>query len=322
MGSNHSGSFTMASVARQGFNACKTVGRNGVQHQQVRWSGAMQAVKIRMKSVANIGKITKAMQMVAASKLKGAEARVKAARPLTAALQDLFGNIEKSEENPDGVEFAPKTTCVVPITSDKGLCGGVNTQIIKLVRFTTVPALEAGGVDVKIVVVGDKGRSVFRRQMPEKLSGVITDAFVLPVNFSVAACIAGEVLVTDTDSATLAYNIFQSAISQIPTVTTVPSYKLITEGSEVDPFQKYETEDERSEVLESFSEFNLAVSIYGAMLENNCSEIASRMAAMDNATRNSQDMFDALELKYNKARQAAITTELIEIISGAESLKG
>merc|ERR1712072_1338839 len=261
------------------------------------------------------------MQMVAASKLKGAEARVKAARPLTAALQDLFGNIEKSEENPDGVEFAPKTSCVVPITSDKGLCGGVNTQIIKMIRFTTIPELEAAGVGVKVVVVGDKGRSVFRRQLPDKLDAVITDAFQSP-NFSVAACIAGEVLATDCDSATLGYNIFKSAISQIPTVTTVPSYKLITEGSDVDPFQKFETEDERSEILESFSEFNLAVTIYGAMLENNCSEIAARMSAMDNATRNANDMFDALELKYNKARQAAITTELIEIISGAESLKG
>lgn len=311
----------MASVARQGFNACKTLGRNGVQHQQVRWSGAMQAVKIRMKSVQNIAKITKAMQMVAASKLRGAEERVSKARPLIAALQDLFGGIEKSEENPDGVEFAPKTSCVVPITSDKGLCGGVNTQIIKMVRFETIPSLEAAGVDVSIVCVGDKGRSVMRRQIPEKLSAIITQAFQSP-NFSVAACIAEEVLSTDSDSYTLAYNIFKSAISQIPTVVTVPSYKLITEGSDVDPFQKFETEDERSEILESFSEFNLAVSIYGAMLENNCSEIASRMAAMDNATRNANDMFDALELKYNKARQAAITTELIEIISGAESLKG
>merc|ERR1711871_330349 len=104
----------MASVARSGFNACKTLGRNGVQHQQVRWSGAMQAVKIRMKSVQNIAKITKAMQMVAASKLRGAESRVAAARPLTASIQDLFGKIEKSEENPDGVEFTPKTSCVVP----------------------------------------------------------------------------------------------------------------------------------------------------------------------------------------------------------------
>merc|ERR1712159_384850 len=108
--------FSMSRVAASSFNAA--VKRNGAhQHQQVRWSGAMQAVKIRMKSVQNIAKITKAMQMVAASKLRGAESRVAAARPLTASIQDLFGKIEKSEENPDGVEFTPKTSCVVPITS-------------------------------------------------------------------------------------------------------------------------------------------------------------------------------------------------------------
>lgn len=294
-----------------------------MQAQQVRWSGAMQAVKIRMKSVQNIAKITKAMQMVAASKLKGAEKRVKEARPMTGALNDLFGSLAKSEENPDGTEFASKSECVVPITSDKGLCGGVNTQIVKLVRFTVIPELKDAGVDVKLVVVGDKGRSVLRRNNAEDLSAVITQAFAgIPPNFSVAACIAGEALDTGTDGVTIAYNKFRSVISQIPTVAKVPSYKLISEGCEEDPFLKFETEDERGEILESFAEFNLAVSIYGAMLENNCSEIASRMAAMDNATRNANDMFDALELKYNKARQASITTELIEIISGAESLKG
>jgi ATP synthase F1 gamma subunit len=151
---------------------------------------------------------------------------------------------------------------------------------------------------------------------------VITQCFALPPNFAVAACIAEEAIAADTEGATLVYNVFKSAINQEPTITKVPSYKLITEGAEVDPFQKYETEDERSEVLESFAEFNLAVGIYGALLENNASEIASRMAAMDNATRNAMDSFHALELKYNKARQASITTELIEIISGAESLKG
>lgn len=313
----------MASVARSGFNACKGLKKTGAQGQQVRWSGAMQAVKIRMKSVQNIAKITKAMQMVAASKLRGAEQRVKDARPFTGAMKDLFGSIAKSEENPDGVEFNSKSECVIPITSDKGLCGGVNTVIIKLVRLLVLPELKAAGVDVKLVAVGDKGRSVLRRNNSEDLTTIITQCFAgIPPNFSVAACIAGEALATETDGVTIAYNVFQSAVTQIPTVIKVPTYKLIAEGADEDPFVNFETEDERGEVLESFAEFNIAVSLYGAMLENNCSEVASRMAAMDNATRNAQDAYDALELKYNKARQASITTELIEIISGAESLKG
>lgn len=312
----------MSTAARLSFNAASR--RTGAhQAQQVRWSGAMQAVKIRMKSVSNIAKITKAMQMVAASKLRGADARLMAGRPFTGAFKDLFGALEKSEENPEGVEFAPTTNCVMPITSDKGLCGGVNTQIVKLTRLQVIPDLEEKGQTVSLVCVGDKGRSVLRRNNPQHLAAVMTQVFAnVAPNFSVAACIAEQALETEAEATTLVYNTFVSAISQEPTITTVPSYKLITEGTEEDPFQKFETEDERSEVLESFAEFNLAASIYGAMLENNTSEIASRMAAMDNATRNANDMFSALELKYNKARQASITTELIEIISGAESLKG
>jgi len=310
----------MASLARVGFNATS---RRAATGQQVRWSGSMQAVKLKMVSVKNISKITKAMQMVAASKLKGAERRVLAARPLTAAMQDLFGSLVKSEENPDGVELAPKSTCILPITSDKGLCGGVNTLLVKKVRLEFIPELQESGVDFSLVIVGDKGRSVLRRTNPDDLNAVVTNVFQqIPPNFAVAACLADMALETGSDDVAVAFNIFKSAISQIPTITKVPGFKLISEGSEEDPFVKYETEDERAETLENFAEFNLAVSIYGALLENNCSEIASRMAAMDNATRNANDAFDKLELKYNKARQAAITTELIEIISGAESLKG
>jgi len=263
------------------------------------------------------------MQMVASSKLRGAQTRAESARPMTQALMDLFGSLEKSEENPEGTEFAPKTDCLIPITSDSGLCGGVNTQILKLVRLQVIPELEGAGVEVSIVSVGDKGRSVLRRNVPDNMAAVITGVFgAVKPNFSVAACIAAEALAVNADQTSVVFNKFQSIITQIPTIVKVPSYKMIAEGCEVDPFLKYETEDERSEILESFAEFNLAVTIYGALLENNCSEIAARMSAMDNATRNAMDMFNALELKYNKARQAAITTELIEIISGAESLKG
>jgi len=307
---------------RVSFNAAaKRTG--GHQVQQVRWSGSMQAVKLRMKQVKNIAKITKAMQMVASSKLRGAQTRLEAARPMADAMADLFGSLEKSEENPDGVEFAPKTDCIIPMTSDSGLCGGVNGQIVKLVRLEIIPGLKGAGVEVSIVNVGDKGRSILRRNNPDEMASVITGVFgSTKPNFSVAACIADEALEVGADNTTVVFNTFKSVISQIPTVRKVPSYKLISEGTEVDPFLKFETEDERSEILESFAEFNLAVTIYGGLLENNCSEIASRMSAMDNATRNANDMFDKLELKYNKARQAAITTELIEIISGAESLKG
>merc|ERR1711977_403035 len=267
--------------------------------RQVTMSGAIKIVKERMKSVSNIAKITKAMQMVAASKLRGAETRVIGGRPMADALSGLFGALETGKAD---------KVCVVPMTSDKGLCGGVNTQIVKLTRNVVVPELKEGGSDVSMVCVGDKGRSSLRRSNLDDFSTVITGVFAVTPTFSAAACIAADALATGADSVVVVYNKFQSAVSQIPTTVTCPSFKLIDEGSEVDPFEAYEIESERQEILENFAEFNLAVTVYGAMLENNCSEIASRMA---------NDMFDALELKYNKARQAAITTELIEIISGA-----
>merc|ERR1711998_29672 len=298
--------------------------RSGAEQlNQVRFSGGMQALKIRMKSIANVGKITKAQQMVASSKLRGAEKRMNDARPMVGAMEDLFSKLAKSEENPDGAELTPKSVCVVPVSSDKGMCGSINTNMIKLFKNEVVPALEADKIDINVVVVGDKARSQLRRTHPAMLAAVMTQVFgQIPPNFAVAACIAEEVLQTDSDSTTILFNQFISTMTQMPNAVDVPSFKLIAEGCEEDPFLKFETEDERTEVFESFAEFNLAVVIFGALLENSTSEIASKMAAMDNATRNAQDIFDALELKYNKARRASITTELIEIISGAESLKG
>lgn len=302
-------------MCRITFNACKAPRANG-RTQAVRHSGGIQALALRMKSVKNIAKITKATQMVAVSKLKGAERRLIAARPLTNAMADLFGKLQ--EDN----EFAPKSQCIVSVTSDKGLCGGVNTGAVRHINQTVLPPLEAAGVKISIVSVGDKGRGLLSRNNKEQLASVITGTFgPIPPNFSVAACVAGEVLEDGAEMAGVNFNKFQSVMTQVPTCTKVPSYNLIANCDE-DPFQRFETEDERAEILESFAEFNLAVTIYGAMLENNTSEVASKMAAMDNATRNANDMFDKLSLKYNKARQAAITTELIEIISGAESLKG
>jgi len=298
--------------------------RNGAEQlQQVRFSGGMQALKIRMKSIANVGKITKAQKMVASSKLKGAELRMLQARPMVNAMSDLFGKLAKSEENPDGAELNPKSVTVVPVSSDKGMCGSINTQINKLFKNQVMPELKESGIDTSVVILGDKARTQIRRSHPDNIKAVLTQVFgAIPPNFAVAACVADEILATETESTKVIYNRFISTMTQQPIVVDIPSFKLIAEGCDQDPFLKYETEDERSEVFESFAEFNMAVVVFGAMMENSTSEIASKMAAMDNATRNAEDIFKNLELKYNKARQASITTELIEIISGAESLKG
>merc|ERR1711990_1064820 len=204
-------------------SALKNARAAGAQVQQVRHSGSMQAVKLRMKQVKNIAKITKAMNMVASSKLRGAQTRAESARPMVTALKDLFGSLEKSEENPEGTEFAPKSDCLIPITFDSGLCGGVDTQILKLVRMTVIPELKEAGVEVSIVSVGDKGRSVLRRNVPDNMAAVITGVFgqVKP-NFSVAACIADEALASGAENTTVVYNTFKSVITQVPTIRKVP----------------------------------------------------------------------------------------------------
>merc|ERR1711998_122906 len=188
------------------------------QTQQVRWSGAMAIVKNRMKSVKNIAKITKAQQMVATSKLKGAEKRVAAARPLSAATQAIFASLETAE--------AKSNVTVVPMTSDKGLCGGVNSQILKKMVGEIVPELEAAGVEYKVVVVGEKGRSNLRRQLPDKIDTVFSGISI--PTFSAAACVADTVLDTGAESVTIGYNKFVSAISQEPTFFSAPTFGLIS----------------------------------------------------------------------------------------------
>jgi ATP synthase F1 gamma subunit len=308
-------------AARLGrVNAAKAI-NGGHQLQQVRFSGGMQALKIRMKSIQNVAKITKAQQMVASAKLRGAEAALNAGRPFAKSVDSLFGSLAKSEDNPEGVEFSPKKVAVVGVSSDKGMCGSINTNVRKKIVNKLLPEAEAKGVDVSMVSVGGKMRNWVRKMNPDELTAVVSECFKNPPNFSLAAAIAEQVVDSAPESTTIVFNKYINMGTQEVQTVEVPSYSLISE-MEDDPFMLFETEDERSEVLESFAEFNVMVSLYGTLLENRTSEFASKMQAMDNATRNANDIFDRLELKYNKARQAAITTELVEIISGAESLKG
>lgn len=268
---------------------------------------------MRIKSTANIAKITKAMQMVAAAKLRGAETRLKSARPLMNMVEEMTSFIEAPSD---------KKTTFVPVTTDRGLCGGVNVQISKGMAQELLPAAEAAGASVEIVVVGDKGSSQIRRVAPDKFSTSVSGVFaqVIP-HFGQASCIAEQVLETDADKYTIFYNKFKSAVSQIPTSLDIPSARAMQE-MDVDPLNDFEIESCREDLVNNFAEFNLATGILTAMVENQCSEVASKMAAMDNATRNCDSMVEKLQVQYNKARQAKITTELIEIISGAESLKG
>jgi len=274
----------------------------------------LKQTELRIKSTANIAKITAAMKMVATAKLRGAEARLKNSRPLMEMVEEMSAKFEDVA--------ASKKTTFIPISTDRGLCGGVNVNMAKKVANEMIPAEEATGAEVDIVCVGDKGRSQFNRLnkagLKQSISGVF--AQVTP-NFGQASVIAEQALNQESDKYSIVYSKFMSAVSQVPTRVDVLSGSALS-AIENSPLESYELEKARDEFVGNMAEFQLATAIYAGLLDNQCSEVASKMAAMDNATRNCNDLVDKLQIVYNKARQAKITTELIEIISGAESLKG
>ncbi|QDZ17814.1 gamma subunit of F1F0 ATP synthase [Chloropicon primus] len=267
----------------------------------------------KMKSVGNIMKITKAMKMVAAARMRGAQQKVEACRGMVDPSIKLFG------DNP----MVEGKSVTIPVTSDKGLCGGVNSQVnrvVKVIQECKGPEAETP----RVCIVGDKGRSVLSRGMPDEIDFIASEATKQAVTFATASAIAEEVLKTDSAASRIVFNKFKSAIAFMPTVATVPSPETIeSQPALVEKFDEYELEGpDRSEFLTDLQEFNLASTLYWGMLENGCSEQASRVQAMENSSKNAEEMLSALTIKYNKTRQAGITTELIEIISGAVALEG
>jgi len=272
----------------------------------------LKEVEGRIKSTANIAKITKAMQMVAASKLKGAEKKLVASRPLMQMVHDMTAHIE--------APVSAKTT-FVPITTDRGLCGGVNINLTKELAKNLIPNEKAAGASVEVVSVGDKGRSQVKRFNPDELTTSITGLFAqIDPNFGQASCVAEQALKTDADKYVVLYQRYISAVNQKVTPVSITSARVL-QSMEVDPLNDFEIESAREDLVNNYTQFCLATTIYAALLDGRTSEIASKMAAMDNATRNCESLVEKLQISYNKARQSIITTELIEIISGAESLK-
>lgn len=277
------------------------------------------AVKQRMKSVANIQKITKAMKMVAASKMRSAQASTMNSRGIVQPLVRLLGDLPAAE----GFK-----NVFVPITSDKGLCGGINSTVCKYTRASVKAVADSAAADAPsetlLVVMGEKGRSQLQRDMRNSIYASVADTNKVRVTFPEASAIAEELLKTEFDSARIIYNRFVSAIAQKPTIATVLSPDALERTAEAGAaIDQYEVEGpDRAELLMDLAEFQLAATLYNSMLENNCSEQSSRMSAMENSTKNAGEMLGKLTLTYNRTRQASITTELIEIISGATALAG
>uniref|UniRef100_A0A0G4I1I2 ATP synthase subunit gamma, mitochondrial n=1 Tax=Chromera velia CCMP2878 TaxID=1169474 RepID=A0A0G4I1I2_9ALVE len=282
------------------------------RHAQVRnFPGSDKAVQARMKSVKNIQKITKAMKMVAASKLKGDQRRLEAGVPFARPLQDLINRIPK-----DPASKAPLWLLVC--STDKGLCGGVNSYVAKLAR-TIIMESEASGVEVKMIGLGDKIRAAMVRLFGDRFDRVLAEVTKNPWNFTMACALMHKVLEREPARLAILFNHFRSVISYDTTREDV----LTPKGSETTSLKDLDTfefEPERREIWNDLIELYLASTLYGAMLDNVASEQSARMSAMDNASKNAGEMLANLTLVYNKARQAKITMELIEIISGANAL--
>jgi F-type H+-transporting ATPase subunit gamma len=204
------------------------------------------------------------------------------------------------------------------MTTDKGLCGGVNTILTRMTR-QLIARLDSAKKDARLVILGDKGRAQMRRAFSDRIIMSMTER-VVPYNFDLASALAQDLLVsTEYQGVHVVYNRFKSAISYIPTIRSITPLL----DSNAPKLTSFEVEPENdAETLQNFYEYTLATQVYYAMLENATSEQSSRMNAMENASKNAGEMINKLTLQYNRARQARITTELIEIISGATALKG
>ena len=286
---------------------------------------SLKDLKNRIATVKNTRKITKAMQMVAAAKLRRAQDAAVAARPyaerMGAVVAGLAASVGKSDGAPKLLSGngADKVHLMVVMTSERGLCGGFNTTIVRLARARAQELLAAGKT-LKILTVGKKGRDQMKRDYSQFFVGHIDLTEVKRVGYVNAQNIARDILARfeqgECDVVTLFYNRFQSVIAQIPTALQVIPAQV--EATEINTVYDYEPGEEA--ILADLLPRAVATQVFTALLENGASEQGARMSAMDNATRNAGDMINRLTIQYNRSRQASITKELIEIISGAEAL--
>ena len=286
---------------------------------------SLKDLKNKIASVKNTRKITKAMQMVSAAKLRRAQDAAEAARPyaerMAAVMSGLAAGVGKSASAPKLLagNGQDQVHLLVVMTAERGLCGGFNSTIVRLAR-ARANELWAAGKTVKILTVGKKGREQLRRDLGSLFVGHVDLSEVKRIGYSHAQGIARDILARfeagECDVVTLFFNRFQSVISQIPTAQQVIPAVFEDAGASA----QYDYEPSEEAILADLLPRGVATQVFTALLENGASEQGARMSAMDNATRNAGEMITKYTTIYNRSRQAAITKELIEIISGAEAL--
>ena len=290
----------------------------------------LKDLKNRIASVKSTRKITKAMQMVAAAKLRRAQEAAEASRPYTERFNAVLGGLAASVGSSEGAPILlrgsgdNKVHMLVVMTSERGLCGGFNTNIVKLAK-QHAQTLLAEGKTVKILTVGKKGREQLKRDYQAHMVAHVDMSEVKKIGYDNAKDVATDLLsrfdAAEFDVATIFYSQFQSVISQIPTaLQVIPASYDAPEGDAAGASADYDYEPDQDQILADLLPRGVATQIFAALLENGASEQGARMSAMDNATRNAGDMIEDLTIEYNRSRQAVITNELIEIISGAEAL--
>ena len=290
---------------------------------------SLDDLKKRIKSVKSTQKITKAMKMDAAAKLRKAQESAERGRPYSEKMQNIILNLTKSINDPQnapkllvGTGEDKKYLCVV-LTADRGLCGGFNSNICKLAKNNFKKILSEGK-ELKIITVGSKGYDQIRREYNKYIIKKLSFKDKKNITFNEADEVGNEILSlfnqNEFDKCIIFFNNFKNVITQIPQAQQIiPAETKNIKDNETEDFN-YEFEPDEDEILEDLLPKNISTQVFKALLENAASEQGSRMTAMDNATRNAGDLVDKLTINYNRSRQASITKELIEIISGAESL--
>ena len=294
---------------------------------------SLKDIKTQINSVGSTKKITSAMKMVAASKLRRSQEKAEAARPYSSRLEEMLSSLALSAASGEGIIKLLTGTgndqnyIVVPVSADRGLCGGFNSSINRE-TFKLVKSLEGNGKKVQLMPVGKKSRDFFNRVMKDQIIESFVDLNVSSTGYESALNISNKLqeLYFDGkfDKCILVFNKFKSAISQ--EVTQQQLIPLDVSNSEKEEEKEnssnaiYDYEPDEETILKDLLPKNVSIQIFKVLLESDAGEQGARMAAMDNATRNAGEMIDSLTLKYNRTRQAFITKELIEIISGAESI--
>ena len=294
---------------------------------------SLKDIKTQITSVGSTKKITSAMKMVAASKLRRSQEKAEAARPYSSRLEEMLSSLASSAASGEGIIKLLTGTgndqnyIVVPVSADRGLCGGFNSSINRE-TFKLVKSLEGNGKKVQLMPVGKKSRDFFNRVMKDQIIESFVDLNVSSTGYESALNISNKLqelyFEGKFDKCILVFNKFKSAISQ--EVTQQQLIPLDVSNSEKEEEKEnssnaiYDYEPDEETILKDLLPKNVSIQIFKVLLESDAGEQGARMAAMDNATRNAGEMIDSLTLKYNRTRQAFITKELIEIISGAESI--